>query len=73
MGASHATEPTLAELRHDSHGYTVFAPHLTANPPGLDAPILVVRDLGDHNAALRALYPNQRAFLYRNGGFTVLR
>lgn len=66
-------ESCLRELRHDGNGYTVFAPHLPANSPGLDAPLLLVRDLGPHNAALLALYPDQPAFLYRSGGFAPIR
>jgi hypothetical protein len=67
------TESCVRELRRDSQGYTIFAPHLPANSPGLDAPLVMARDLGDHNAALRALYADRHAFLYRNGGFTLLR
>lgn len=67
------TEACVRELRRDGEGYTIFAPHLLVNSPGLDAPLLIARDLGDHNAALRAAYPGRPAFLYRSGGFTLLR
>ena len=66
-------EACEAELRRDSYGYTIFAPHLPANSPGLDGPFLVVRDLGDRNAALLSLYPDRSAYLYRDGGFVRLR
>ena len=65
-------ESCLQELRRDSLGYTIFAPHLPANSPGLDAPLVMARDLGDHNAALQARYPDRPAYQYRNGGFTLL-
>ncbi len=66
------SESCVRELRRDGRGYTIFAPHLPANSPRLDAPLVLARDLGDHNAALRALYPDRPAFRYGNDGFALL-
>ena len=60
------------QIQYDLQGYTIYAPHLLANPPALDGPIVVARDLREQNAALRARYPDRPAWLYRPGGFTRL-
>ena len=60
------------QVLYDLEGYTIYAPHLLANPPGLDGPIVVARDLREANAALRDRYPDWPAWLYRPGGFTRL-
>lgn len=69
---SELSESCVRELRHDGQGYTIFAPHLPANSPALDSPLLIARDLGHHNGALMALFPGRPAYVYRNG-FIPLR
>ena len=61
------------ELRRDRRGYGVFTAHLPVNRPALDGDLVVARDLGARNAGLRALYPERRAYLYRDGRFLLLR
>ncbi len=60
------------EVTYDRAGYTVYTPHLLANTPRLDGPIVVARDLRGRNAELRARYPDRPAYLWRGAGFERL-
>jgi hypothetical protein len=62
----------LEELRRDRQGYGVFTAHLPIDRPGLDGDLVVARDLGERNDALRVRYPDRRAWLYRKGRFLPL-
>ena len=60
------------EIAYDRAGFTLFLPHLNVNRPTLDGPWVVATDLRDHNAALRARYPELPAYLYRGERFVPL-
>ncbi|MEN8145138.1 MAG: hypothetical protein ABFS14_09325 [Gemmatimonadota bacterium] len=66
------TARCIDELDYDQLGYTIYAPHLLANEPGLTADLVVARDLRQNNQTLRQVYRNRPAFLYRNGRFELL-
>jgi hypothetical protein len=60
------------ELDYDQLGYTIYAPHLLANDPGLTSDLVVARDLREKNRTLSDEYLDRPAFLYRNGRFEPL-
>lgn len=59
------------EIRYDQAGYTIYAPHLPENDPALTGPLVIARDLRDHNEALQIAY-DLPAWLYRGGSFIPL-
>jgi hypothetical protein len=64
---SRLTSDCLTEIRYDQAGYSLFTPHLPANDPGLSAPLLFARDLGNRNAELVRRHPGRSAWVYRGG------
>lgn len=62
----------LEEIEHDGRGWTSYAPHLPENDPWLDAPFVIARDLRGRNWALRRVFPDRPAYLYRDGRFRRL-
>ncbi|WP_425154018.1 hypothetical protein [Candidatus Palauibacter sp.] len=74
-------EVCVHELLYDRDGrdvmpatpsYTNYSPHLPANAPDLEGPLIFARDLRDQNHRLRARYPDLPAYLYRDGTFVRL-
>ncbi|WP_419934560.1 glycosyltransferase family 39 protein [Candidatus Palauibacter sp.] len=74
-------EVCVHELLYDRDGrdvmpatpsYTNYSPHLPANAPDLEGPLIFARDLRDQNRRLRARYPDLPAYLYRDGTFVRL-
>lgn len=66
------TPRCINELDYDQLGYTIYAPHLLANEPGLTSDLVVARDLREKNRTLSDGYSDRPAFLYRNGRFEAL-
>ena len=64
---SRLTAVCLDEVRYDRVGYTLFTPHLADDPPDLDGPLVIARDLRDRNAELVTRYPDRAAWIYRGG------
>ncbi|HET6617850.1 MAG TPA: glycosyltransferase family 39 protein [Gemmatimonadota bacterium] len=64
---SRLTAACLDEVRYDRLGYTLFTPHLADDPPDLDGPLVIARDLRDRNAELVARYPERGVWIYRGG------
>ncbi|HUF90399.1 MAG TPA: hypothetical protein VMR66_10535, partial [Gemmatimonadota bacterium] len=56
---------------YDQAGYTIYAPHLPENDPGLTGPLVIARDLREHNEALQTAY-DLPVWLYRGGSFVPL-
>lgn len=68
---SRLTPECRDEVRYDQAGYTIYAPHLPENDPGLIGPLVIARDLREHNAALQTAY-DLPVWLYRGGSFIPL-
>ena len=64
---SRLTAACLDEVRYDRVGYTLFTPHLADDPPGLDGPLIIARDLRDWNPELVGRYPDRGVWIYRGG------
>jgi 4-amino-4-deoxy-L-arabinose transferase-like glycosyltransferase len=63
----------VEEIQYDLRwNYTVFAPHLADNRPGLDGDFVFARDLRGRNEELISMYPDLPAFIYRKGRFEPL-
>ncbi|NNK48055.1 MAG: hypothetical protein HKP01_04210 [Gemmatimonadetes bacterium] len=62
----------LGQVAYDRAGYANYSPFLADQDPSLDGPLVIARDLRDRNRELAAVYPDRRAFVYRNGRFLPL-
>ncbi|HET6361987.1 MAG TPA: hypothetical protein VFH11_08015, partial [Gemmatimonadota bacterium] len=67
---SRLTPECIDEIGYDEAGYSLFTPHVADNDPALAGPLVLARDLRDHNLVLVRAMPGRELWIYRRGRFS---